>query len=133
MAAKFLIEGSNTIGMSQTKASRKYPTESLSSGPMNVTTFRLCERRAAMSLQKLLSGHLLPHTFHPPTKTPTVGLPVTQPGRACIRLLPSSTSALVRTNERRLSSGSRPRLRRNAGRTLYLFFSHGLGILTLNH
>src|SRR5207248_3254175 len=86
-----------------------------------------------MSLQKLLSGHLLPHTFRPPTKTPTVGLPVTQPGRACIRLLPSSISALVRTNERRLSSGSRPRLRRNAGRTLYLFFSHGLGILTLNH
>src|SRR6266404_1953299 len=103
IAAKSLGEGSNTIGISGSKASRKYPMESFSSGPIKVTTFRPRQYRAVMSSQKFSTGHLLPHAFRPPTKTPTLSLPEPRQGKACIFLLQSSFSVLERANEGRLA------------------------------
>jgi hypothetical protein len=84
-----------------------------------------------MSWQKFSIGHLFSHVFLPPTKTPTVS-PVDQHAKASIFILPSSFSAEERTNEGRVSMLSKPRALRKAGKILYLFFSGGLGIRTLN-
>src|SRR5713226_8586484 len=84
-----------------------------------------------MSSQKFLIGHLFPHAFLPPTKTPTIG-PPPWPTKVSILLFPSSFSAEERTNEGRVSRLSRSRALRKAGRILYLFLSGGLGIRTLN-
>src|SRR5437867_7042671 len=103
IAARSLGAGSKTIGMSDSKASRKYPKASFSSGPTKVITFRPCRYRAVMSSQNFLVGHFLPHAFRPPTKTPTVYLPEPWPVKACSFFLPSSFSVLERANAGRLS------------------------------
>src|SRR6266545_7389582 len=95
IAAKSRGAGSKTIGMADAKASRKYPKESFSSGPMKVITFRPWRYRAVMSSQNFLIGHFLPHAFRPPTKTPTIHLPEPWPSKACNFFLPSSFSVTV--------------------------------------
>src|SRR2546422_8644660 len=84
-----------------------------------------------MSSQKFLIGHLFPHAFLPPTKTPTIGLP-SCPTKLSILLLPSSFSASEKINEGKVSQLFRRRVLRKAGKILYLFLSDGLGIRTLN-
>src|SRR6266850_4109000 len=86
-----------------------------------------------MSSQKFFIGHLLPHVFRPPTKTPTVGPPPPQPANSSIRFFPCWFPRSERRNEGRLSCTSRPRALRKAGIIRYLFVSAGLAILTLHH